>query len=395
MHMPHFKHYIIEMSHRHGRLVILQALVAISNTLSNSFVLIYLLREGHSYLDCGIFMFLNAAVSAVLVAFASRTIIQNFVASMTTALACLILYFFSLAFLHGWYLVLVPPILFGTYIATFWVPYHALIMHVISRKKRGAIVGVYFLIWPAVTTISPLVAGVVILAGSYMGLFLLSASIAIVNLIFVSGLKVLTTIRNRIIIPELLQSLKVNLVGKLQVDLDLKGVDWRIKSALFAEGIQDGVFWIFVPLVTFEFAKSEVAVGGYLSLFAFWGGVMTVALGYLSDRLKDRAAIVRIGAAFGAISVVVAASAGSAQEYASAMSIAYFWIAMVPSFLFAMLVDKLEKFKKKGVLIREFFINSGRTAGAGIVVCLIGFGMDISISMLVAGIALASMIIVR
>ena len=191
-------------------------------------------------------------------------------------------------------------------------------------------------------------------------------------------------------LPSLAQS-----TGKVHIDLDLRGVDWRIKSSLFAEGVQDGIFWVLVPLLTFEFAKSEVVLSGYLSLFAFWGAVMTVALGYLSDRLKDRAYIVRVGAAFGAISIMFAAQAQSAEEYLSAMSIAFLWIAMIPSFLFTMLVDKMEKFKRKGVLIREFFLNGGRCAGVLVVVLAIVSGAGLNLALMVSAVALASIIIVK
>jgi len=363
--------------------------------MANSFALIYLYREGASYLQCSLYILIAALVPTLLIAFSSRALVRRFPAAIETSLIVLAVYYLSLALLHDWYLVLIPPVLFGVYMATFWVPYNALIMHITSRKKRGATVGAYFLIFPLVSTIAPLAGGLVIGFSSYQVLFIIAMGIAVANLVFSAGLRVFTTIRKRIIIPELLQSLKVNMVGKLHIDLDLRGVDWRIKLALFSEGIQDGIFWVFVPLVSFEFAKSEVTVSGYLSLFAFWGAVMTVVLGYLSDRLRDRASIVRMGAAFGAVSVVFAAYAQSPHEYLSAMSMAYFWIAMIPSFLFTMLVDKLERFKKKGVLIREFFLNLGRCAGIAAIIIVLLAGVPLSYTMGIAAVALASIILVK
>ncbi len=383
------------MSHRHFTLVVTQTLVALSNTLANTFALIYLYKSGADYIQCSLFVLISVLVPTVLVAFASRPLVRNFGEAIETALLFLAAYYVALMFLDGWYLVLLPPILFGVYMAAFWVPYNALVMHVTSRKKRGAIVGVYFLIFPLVSTIAPLLGGLVIGASSYQVLFGIAAAISIANLVFVAGLKIFTTFRERIIVPELLQSLKIHLVGRLNIDLDLKGVDWRIKSALLAEGIQDGIFWIVVPLVSFEFAKNEVTLSGYLSLFAFWGAVMTVALGYLSDRLKDRAYIVRVGAAFGTVSVMFAAYAQSAEEYLSAMSMAFFWIAMIPSFLFTMLVDKLERFKRKGVLIREFFLDAGRCIGVLVVILTLLSGAGLGLTLTIAAIALASIIVVK
>lgn len=395
MHLPYFKHYVIELSHRHKSLIVVQTLVAIANTLANSFALIFLVREGYSYLECAVFILVSVVVPMLLVAFASRTIVKNFSSSIVTGLASLAAYYVLLMSLDGWLLILLPPVLFGTYIVTFWVPYNALIMHITSRKKRGAIIGAYFLVFPLVAVLTPLLGGLIIESASYELLFGLGATIAALDIVYISGFGVLRKLRERIIVPELLQSLKINLVGKKQMDFDLKIVDWRLRSALFAEGIQDGIFWIFVPLISFEFAKSELGVGGYFSLFAFWGAVMTVLLGYLSDRLKDRANIVRIGATFGAISVVLSSFAELPEHFASSMSVAYFWIAMIPSFLFTMLLDKLERFKKKGVVVREFLLNAGRTVGASIVVALLLLEMDIAISMTIAGVALATIIIVK
>ena len=390
-----FKHYVIELAHRHGHLVAVQALIAAANTLANSFVLIYLVREGASYLECSIFVLIVVLISTVLVSFASRAIVTNFTSSMITAMISLSTYYFLLMFLHGWMLIVFPPILFGVYIVTFWVPYNVLIMHVTSRSKRGAIIGIYFLIFPLVGVATPALGGLMVLLTGYQVLFAVGAIIVAVDVVLIVGFKFFHELRHRIIIPELLQSLKINLVGRVHLDLDFKAVDLRLRYALFAEGVQDGIFWILIPLVSFEFAKSEVSVGGYLSLFAFWGAVMTIALGYLSDRLKDRASIVRVGAAFGALSVLIASSATNPGHYASSISVAYFWIAMIPSFLFTMLLDKLEKLKKKGVLVREFLLNMGRMVGVAIVIVLLLFDIALSEALVIAAIALSTIIIVR
>lgn len=391
----HFKHYVVALSHRHGALVLVQTLVAIANTLANSFALIYLIKLDMSYLQCATFILICAAVPLVLTAFASRTIVANFSYSINTALVSLTGYYVLLILLRGWALVLIPPILFGIYIVTFWVPYNALIMHITSKKKRGAAIGAYFLIFPLVSVVTPLAGGAIISALSYEVLFIVGGAFVVLNLIVVSGMRVFLRLRARIIIPELLQSLKVNMIGKLQMDLVLKPVDWRLRIALFGEGVQDGVFWVFVPLVSFEFAKNELSLGGYLSLFAFWGAIMTVALGYLSDRLKDRAHIVRIGATFAAVSILLASMASTAEQFAASMSMAFLFVAIIHSFLFTMLLDKMEKLKKKGVLVREFLLNAGRTCGILTVILALLLGFDLSISMVVAGIAMASIVIVK
>lgn len=396
MYQTHFRHYILELAHRHGHLIAIQAIVALANTLANSFALIYLfVREGASYLECSIFVLITVTISLILIAYASRTIVKNFSSSIVTSLVCLAVYYVLLMFLHGVALIVIPPIFFGAYIVTFWVPYNVLIMHITSRAKRGTVIGSYFLIFPLVGVATPAAGGIIILLAGYQTLFAVAAILILVNIVFIMGSRFLREIRQRIIIQELLQSLKINMIGRQHIDLDFRAVDWRLRCALFAEGIQDGIFWIFIPIVSFEFAKSEVSTGGYLSLFAVWGAIMTIALGYLSDRLKDRASIVRIGAAFGAVSVLVASSASNTAHYASSMSMAYFWIAMIPSFLFTMLLDKMERLKKKGVIVREFLLDSGRIVGVLATIVLLLFNIGLNEVMVVAGIALATIIIVK
>lgn len=395
MFQTQFRHYVIELAHRHGQLVAVQAFVAIANTLANSFALIYLIRQGASYLECSIFVLIAVGVSILLVSFASRTIVKSFSSSITTALVCLAAYYMLLMLLHGWPLVVIPPIFFGAYIVTFWVPYNVLIMHITPRAKRGTSIGSYFFIFPLFGVLTPALGGLIILLSGYQALFAIAAVLAVADTGFILSVKVLREMKHRIIIPELLGSLKINMIGHWNIDIDFKAVDWRLRSALFAEGVQDGIFWIFIPIVSFEFAKSEIGAGGYLSLFAVWGAVMTIALGYLSDRIKDRASIVRIGAVFASISVLVAASATDPARYVSSMSMAYFWMAMVPSFLFTMLLDKMEKLKKKGVIVREFLLDSGRMVGVLATVILLLLKIGLADVMVIAGVALATIIIVK
>jgi MFS family permease len=387
--------YVRSAIRKHGSLVVIQVLVAMANTIANSFALIYLIREGNDYIACSVFILISATIPVLLVAFAAKTIVKNFTASMSTGLMSLFGYYFALALLHGWELILVPPLLFGTYVVTFWIPYNTLIMHITSERTRGATIGVYFLVWPLITTIGPLIGGVIITIYGYSVMFIVAMGVISSCLFYVSGFRVLRRLRERIIIPELLQSLRMKLVGKRRLDLDFEGVDRRLMYGLFAQGIQDGLFWVAVPIISFQFATSESKLSGYLSLFALWGAVMTVALGYLSDRIKNRKGILRVGALLSAGAMMLAAYASTTDAYLGAMSIATFWFAIVPSFLFTMLLDKLERFKQKGVLIREFLLNVGRVAGASLTIMILLFHLDLSTSLVIAGAATATIAVVK
>lgn len=382
-------------------MVVLQSLVAIANTLSNTFALIYLLREGLDYLACTAFILVCCAVPLVLIAFASKKLVENFSASMVTGLFCLVVYYLSLMLLDdldvlgGWLLVLVPAAVFGTYIVTFWIPYNALIMHVSSRKSRGATIGLYFLVWPLIATLGPLAGGAIITVASYDAVFSASIFIVLCAMVFVSGFRVLRTFRERIIIPELLQSVTRGITGKQPTALDFTGVGRSIIYGILANGVADGVFWVAVPVLSFEYAATESTLSQYLSLFALWGAAMTVALGYVSDRIMRRSLFLRIGALMTAVSMLAVAMADSVEAYLAAMSSTYFWVAVIPAFLFTMLLDKLERFKRKGVVVREFVLNLGRVFGVAMTLIILLMGMDMVLSVAVAGLVVGTIAVVK
>jgi MFS family permease len=401
------KEYLSALYQKHGALVVIQSLMAIANTVANSFALIYLIREGYDYIACSIFILISCVVPILLLLFAARTVVKNFSASMNTGMISMMLYYASLMFLDdvnllgGWLLILIPPLMYGIYIVTFWIPYNTLMMHITSVKARGATIGVYFLVWPLITAVGPLIGGLLITRYSYDAMFLFSIIVIASNLFYMSGFRILRKLRERIIIPELIQSVTTGILRKEKTTLDFTGIGSRLMYGLFAEGIVDGVFWVAVPIISFQFATSESAVNSestlsqYLSLFALWGAIMTVALGYLSDRIKNRRTILRIGSLLCAVSIILAAIAPTVQGYLLGMSMTYFFLAIIPAFLFTMLLDKLERYKKKGVLVREFLLNVGRVAGAATTIVLLLLDFDLMAAIAVSGVITATIVIVR
>jgi len=401
------KEYLSALYQKHGALVVIQSLMAIANTVANSFALIYLIREGYDYIACSIFILISCVVPILLLLFAARTVVKNFSASMNTGMISMMLYYASLMFLDdvnllgGWLLILIPPLMYGIYIVTFWIPYNTLMMHITSVKARGATIGVYFLVWPLITAVGPLFGGLLITRYSYDAMFLFAIAVIASNLFYMSGFRVLRKLRERIIIPELIQSVTTGVLRKEKTTLDFTGIGSRLMYGLFAEGIVDGVFWVAVPIISFQFAlsesvsNSESTLSQYLSLFALWGAIMTVALGYLSDRIKNRRTILRVGSLLCAVSIILAAVAPTVQGYLLGMSMTYFFLAVIPAFLFTMLLDKLERYKKKGVLVREFLLNVGRVAGAVTTIILLLLDFDLMAAVAVSGVITATIVIVR
>jgi len=398
---PTLREHLRAMMRKHGSLVVLQSFVAIANTLSNTFALIYLVREWYDYLACSVFILVCCVVPLVMLVFASKKLIENFSASIITGLFSLVLYYLSLMLfdgldvLDGWLLVLVPSTMFGLYVVTFWIPYNVLIMHVSSKKARGATIGMYFLVWPLITTVGPLAGGAIITAASYDAVFSASILILVCAMFYVSGFGILRTFRDRIIIPELLQSVTRGLAGRQRIALDFAGVDRGVMYGILAHGVADGVFWIAVPILSFEYAASESTLSHFLSLFALWGAVMTVAMGYLSDKIRRRAMFLRAGAVFTAVSMIAVSLSGSVDAYLVAMSSTYFWVAVIPAFLFTMMLDKLERLKRKGVVVREFVLNAGRALGVAMTITMLLLGMDMVLAIAAAGLVVGTIAVIR
>jgi MFS family permease len=381
-----FRGYFSGLAKRHGALVIAQTIVAIANTTANAFAMIYLLREGLSYIECSVFLLVGFVTAALFATVGSNIVARDFMRSMKVGMIAMAMYYISLVLLSGYSLIFVPPLFLGIYIVMFWVPYNSIISHITSEKKRGAGVGAYFLVFPAVSTVGPLAGGLMITLGSYDLLLAFGAAVILANLAYLSTSKAFPTRKDE---PP------ASAPGKNGFVFGFSGIDRRVARGILAEGVQEGVFWMALPILSFEYAADEAELGGYLSLFAFWGALMTVALGYLSDRIKDRVRILRISAAFTAASLLVCAFAVNAGSYLTGMSVANFWLAVVPAFLFTMMIDRTESNKTKGMMVREFLLNAGRIGGASLTILLLLFDFDLSISMLVAAAAIATVVAVK
>jgi len=60
-----------------------------------------------------------------------------------------------------------------------------------------------------------------------------------------------------------------------------------------------------------------------------------------------------------------------------------------------MMVDRTERDKTKGMMVREFLLNAGRLGGASLTIVLLLFDFDLSITMLVASAAIATVVAVK
>ncbi len=367
----------------HMTLIVIQALLAVANTISNSFALVFLLRADFSYAECGLFILIMAAVAAPSAIVLFRFVTSRLKASMMLGLGVLTMFYLAFVTLQGYALFSAASVLMGVYIVLFWVPYNILIMRVSPLGTRGAIVGIYFLVFPAVAVLGPLLGGSIIDSLGYDVVFILAAAVLAANVLFVALSKVDAKAGE--------PAAKVTRPEPLRLG-DMSG---GLRRALFFEGIQDGVFWIYPSIVGFEFAHSELSLGTMLSLFALAGASMTVALGFASDRIKNRGAFLVAGALLAAAFCALTAFASDTGQFIVYMSIVSLFLAVVPSFLFTMTVDEMENRMEVGSSLREVLLNAGRVLGAlACIIIALAFG-NMRYAIVIAGIALIAVVLSR
>jgi MFS family permease len=323
-----------------------------------------------------------AAAAVAVLALTYRWITAHPKASMAAGFCFLLGYYVSFLVLHGYWMFAIAPVLMGAYMPAFWVPYNILIMRVASRKWRGSIIGGYFLVFPAVSAIGPVIGGSIIESLGYNMLFILAS-------VLLAGCIALLAVMKIDNPPRSASGTEVSGRRSMAAGLDFGRMSVSLRAALFSEGVQDGVFWIYPAVVGFELAKSELSLGMALSAFAFAGALMTVFLGFASDKIRNRKLFLIAGALLTAAFCAAASFTSGFGGFAAVMSITYFFMAIVPAFLFTVTTDEMEASMEDGTLIREFMLNGGRIVGAAICAAVALASGSLNYSIAVAGIALA------
>jgi MFS family permease len=346
--------------------LLVEGVLSAATYLAGSFVLIFLLRRGLGYEEGALF-YVIFAISAVgaLFLMTNRTVRRPRIWMATGMLILALSYGIFLILPPSWVLIL-APIPFGAYIPLYWVPFNKLYMELTKKTNRGMATGIMYLIFPLIGVIFPVVGGASIEALGYAAIFLFAVLFLSANAVLIALLPAFKpqVVRNEIIIDRM---------GK---DLSL--------GFLF-EGTQEGIFFITLPLFTFEFAKGELGLGGLLALFALGGALASIVIGRLSDIKGRRGMFARVGALVAGPLIVLSAVMQDLLSYAVVMGVMNFALPIMWLMLLAFSIDVAEKEKGGAMFTREVLLNGGRLIGACVAFCLI-FLVDIRITHALAGI---------
>jgi len=340
-------------------LVIIETMLAFGNTFAASFNMVYMFNELHMPLWSGpTYMGLGFGISVLVGLWMSRRPHLDPRNALVFGLACLTVEYSLFLFVtDGWMLALSVGVCFGLFYPFFWTPVNVLMAQMTDKNDRGVKYGVFFFIWPLATFIAPLLGGLLIGSLGYTALFLVGMGI------IASTAVVVVAYRNYIPRDQVMR-IRPEAIGR------------RNTVATLGEGGFEGVFWIGVTLVAYEFSQDEVSLGALFSLFGLSAGLMAIIFGKVSDRIQNRIFFLRASALASIPCIVLVYLSGSLEEYAVANGILEFACFVLPVFLFAILTDRLEDTKNDSVLTREYLLDIGRVASIATMMMLLYIGFS-------------------
>ena len=331
-------------------LLVAQALLLISTALAGAFAVIYMVKGGDSPVSVSAIYILSFIVPSALCLAGARMPVWNSRRWMIPSLSLFAVYFLAVLLLRGWPRILVAGLASGVSLYMFWVPYNILIVRLTKRRNRGELMGTVFLLFPLVTAIFPLVGSALIVFSGYELLFVVASLVLFAGSLYLAlGRQVAH--------------------GMVELTPRYREVGKDVLSGFFLQGTHEGIVLIVIPLLSYELAKNEVAVGGLFSLFALLAGVGVLLAGKASDRLGKRRLFVVAGAFASVPLLVLAGTSFDVTRFGIFQSLAAFTLPLAPVFLFVMSIDRAEGVLEGAIVAREALLNSGRILG-GIVAIL-------------------------
>lgn len=336
------------MLSRTARLITIQAIINSAAAIAGTFSLIYFVNLGYSYSEAVVYVLAAVGTTAALCPVLSYWgSMQPRYSIAAGSLAVGANYGLFLV-LDGWALLVIPGVLFGAYMAFFWIPYNTRLLQLAGEKNRGFIIAFTFFIYPVIAVIMPIIGGGIIEKLDYSVVFAIALTILLANTVI--------ALTSRDILR-----------GSIRVGISIRSIGKGLSRALFFEGMVEGVHFFAIALLAFHFAEGEFKTGLLFSMFGLLGTAASMLVARISDRDRNRARWVRIGA-IGAMPGMVMAGisepVNSFHLFIVGMAIFNLFIPLVWVFLMSQAGDACGKRQGKAMLTRELLLNSGRAASA-------------------------------
>jgi predicted MFS family arabinose efflux permease len=273
--------------------------------------------------------------------------------------------------------VLLPPVLaipvagvgFGIYIPLFWLPMNTLLVRTTHRGNRAGRLAGLTATFTTVAVGAPVLGGYIALVAGYPRLFVAGGTVVLANLV----------LARRVIDP----------TASFAFSLNLRGVHGGTLLAILGQGGVDGLLSVATPLGSFRFTSDSFQLGLLFALVSLAAGIATVLLGRISDRRNNRLPFLIVGPILSVPACVLAFAIRDLGTFAFALGWLSMTSAIAPSFIYTILVERMEHSVPIATASREFALNLGRALAilAGLMILALG-GDVYALFLLVGGIIL-------
>ncbi len=328
-------------------LIAVQSILAFAVTLASSFSLIYYLRNGFSVAVAITYLLGVFAVALALASTVHKWMVNTPRTAMSVGLGALVSFYCTLWLALSLWTIYLASILYGIYIALFWIPFNALTVRETSKENRCGTVGTVGFFWPIINVFAPLLGGMLIANVGYGAIFSIAMTTIAANIALILSVKSF--------------GVPMDVSSKLTGDRYPASFRW----AVISQGVYDGVLWTCTSVVTFFMLQQEIAVGAALSFFAIFGAAMSLGLGFVSDKKGKREYFIQLGVALAVPFLIASAISSNYVQYTIAVSLMNLGLPLIGTFLMGLAVDKMEHSRIDAIVLRERYLNTGRLIGGG------------------------------
>jgi predicted MFS family arabinose efflux permease len=353
----------------YGRLLALQSILAAANSMGVVFAITFFVDQGgFASRDVVLLNLFAFGVSSLACVGFARARPMRARPLMAAGLAVLAGSYAAYLVLHGWPLMAFVAVAWGAYVPLFFLPFNVLVIRRTRIEDRARKIGMLVLTYTAVAIVGPTIGGAIVDAFGHGTLFAISAAISAAGIAFLAF---------------------VDGGEPVSFRFAFHRTGPRTTAALFAEGAFEGMSFGVIPLIAYAFTAEASQIGNLFSLFALAGGVVTVLLGVMSDRMRNRAPFVVLGAVASAAAAVLVVRAPSLADFAIGNSLLSLTASVAPIFLFAIAVERLPDDPAGAIVTREVLLNAGRTASLAAYFFLVALGVTAQGAFVVAAVSLA------
>jgi predicted MFS family arabinose efflux permease len=340
----------------YGVLIGLITIQIFGNLMAGSFWLIYLVSppQGLPFGVAVLVWLLAFGVAAIMVVARSTGRPVRARTSMMAGMVAVAVGHVSFVLLPPIGAILVAGIGFGSYVPAFWLPMNTLLVHTTHRGNRAGRLAGLTATFTTVAVVAPVLGGFIAKVAGYATLFAAGGAIVIANL----GLA----------------RWAINPNTSFTFSLDLRSINPGTLVAILGQGGVDGLLTVATPLASFRFTSDSFELGLLFALFSLTAGVATVLLGRSSDRRRSRRMYLIVGPVLSVPACILAFSIRDLSVFAIAIGWLSITSAIAPSFIYTILVERMEESIATATISREFALDLGRTVAilAGLAILTVG-----------------------